>query len=236
MKKSDVFFLLGAVVVLLPFFVIPAVYDGFMWMTKNHPFIMSFLKFGILSTAGECIGQRIKNGEYAPKGFGVLPRGITWGFLGMLITAAMTIFSSGVPALLTQIGIVPDGTTYGELLRTGIMTSRSWYHVLAAFLVSVFMNCLFAPVFMVLHKVSDTHIMEHQGTLSGYFSRLEFGRIFASLDWTTIWNFLFKKTIPLFWIPAHTITFMLPPEWRVLFAALLGVMLGVFMSLATRKK
>ena len=52
----------------------------------------------------------------------------------------------------------------------------------------------------------------------------------------SLWGFLFKKTIPLFWVPAHTITFMLPPEYRVLFAALLGVMLGVFMSLATRKK
>ena len=236
MKNQDFYFILGCIVLLFPFFVIKPVYGAFMWMTINHPFLMAFIKFGILSTAGECIGQRIRSGEYAPKGFGVVPRGITWGFLGMLITAAMTIFSPVVPAVLTTIGLVPDGCSYGELLKTGILTSRSWFHVLAAFCVSLFMNCLFAPVFMVLHKVSDTHIMEHNGTLSGYFSRLDFGRIFASLDWTTIWNFLYKKTIPLFWIPAHTITFMLPPEWRVLFAALLGVMLGVFMSLATRKK
>jgi hypothetical protein len=103
-------------------------------------------------------------------------------------------------------------------------------------MISTFMNCIFAPVFMVLHKVSDTHIMNNGGTLRGYFSKLHFQQIFVNLDWATIWGFLFKKTIPLFWIPAHTITFMLPPEYRVLFAALLGVMLGVFMSLATRKK
>jgi len=236
MKKQDWFFVLGCAVVLLPFFVISSVYDAFMWMTVHHPFVMAFLKFGILSTAGECIGQRLREGSYAPKGFGVLPRAITWGVLGMLITAAMTIFSTGVPAVLNQLGVAPENTTYGDLLRTGILSSCSWYHVLAAFFVSLMMNTLFAPVFMVLHKVSDAHIMEHGGTLRGYFSPLAFGRIFASLDWNTIWNFLYKKTIPLFWIPAHTITFMLPPEWRVLFAAMLGVMLGVFMSLATRKK
>ncbi len=43
-----------------------------------------------------------------------------------------------------------------------------------------------------------------------------------------------KKTIPLFWIPAHTITFLLPEEFRVLFAAVLSVMLGVLLSLGSR--
>lgn len=234
-KRSDVYFGVACIVVLLPFFVYRPLYEAFLWATMHHPFMMAFLKFGILSTAGECIGCRIRTGEYVPKGFGVVPRGITWGFLGMLITAAMTIFSTGVPAVLAMLGITPTEGTYADLLKTGILTSRSGYHVLAAFAVSVFMNCLFAPVFMVLHKVSDTHIMEHGGTICGYFSRVEFGRIFKNLDWETIWNFLFKKTIPLFWIPAHTITFLLPPEWRVLFAALLGVMLGVFMSLAIKK-
>ena len=235
MKRTDLYFVIGCVAVLLPFFVSQPLYEAFLKATMGHPFMMAFMKFAILSTAGECIGSRIRTGEYAPKGFGVVPRGITWGFLGMLITAAMAIFSSGVPTVLSMIGIEPTGTSYGALLKTGILTSHSWYHVLAAFAVSVFMNCLFAPVFMVLHKVSDTHIMEHGGTIGGYFSRVEFGRIFRNLDWEMIWNFLLKKTIPLFWIPAHTITFLLPPEWRGLFAALLGVMLGVFMSLATRK-
>ena len=154
----------------------------------------------------------------------------------MLISAAMTIFSTGVPNVLNTIGIAPADTTYGELIRQSILSSQSLYHVLAAFLISTFMNCIFAPVFMVLHKVSDTHIMNNGGTLRGYFSKLHFQQIFVNLDWATIWGFLFKKTIPLFWIPAHTITFMLAPSYRVLFAALLGVMLGVFMSLATRKK
>lgn len=236
MRRSDLIFILAAILLLLPFFAVDAVQDWFIGSTREHPFLMAFLKFGILSTVGEVIGYRIKEGHYPAAAFGVVPRGITWGLLGMLITAAMTIFSAGVPALLEQIGIHPDGTSYRELIATSIFVSRSWYHVLAAFAISLFMNTIFAPFFMTIHKVSDQHINEHRGTLRGYFRPLHFGRRLAGLDWGMMWGFLFKRTIPLFWIPAHTITFMLPPEFRVLFAALLGVMLGVFMSLATRKK
>jgi hypothetical protein len=57
-----------------------------------------------------------------------------------------------------------------------------------------------------------------------------------TLNWDRQWNFIFKKTIPLFWYPAHTITFMLPGEYRVLFAALLGVALGVILAIGAKKK
>jgi len=50
------------------------------------------------------------------------------------------------------------------------------------------------------------------------------------------WGFVFKKTIPFFWYPAHTITFLLPGDTRVLFAALLGVALGVLLAIASHKK
>lgn len=236
MKRSDFIFIAAALVVLLPFLIFEPAGSWFVLSTKAHPFLMAFLKFGILSTAGEVIGYRIKEGRYPAKSFGILPRGIVWGFLGMLITAAMTIFSAGVPALLEQIGIRPEIYSYKELLGQSIFVSQSWYHLLAAFMISLFMNSIFAPFFMTIHKVSDSHIIDHQGSLRGFFSPMHFGRRLVALDWNMMWGFLFKKTIPLFWIPAHTITFMLPPEFRVLFAALLGVMLGLFMSLATRKK
>ena len=113
-KRSDVYFGVACIVVLLPFFVCRPLYEAFLWATMHHPFMMAFLKFGILSTAGECIGCRIRTGEYVPKGFGVVPRGITWGFLGMLITAAMTIFSTGVPAVLAMLDITPTEGTYAD--------------------------------------------------------------------------------------------------------------------------
>ena len=50
-----------------------------------------------------------------------------------------------------------------------------------------------------------------------------------------MWGFVYKKTIPLFWIPAHTITFLLPAEYRILVAALLGIVLGVILGIASLK-
>jgi hypothetical protein len=47
-----------------------------------------------------------------------------------------------------------------------------------------------------------------------------------------MWGFVFKKTLPCFWVPAHTITFMLPPHFQMVFAALLGVVLGVILAAA----
>jgi hypothetical protein len=39
----------------------------------------------------------------------------------------------------------------------------------------------------------------------------------------------------MFWIPAHTITFMLPVSLRILFAAALGIVLGIILALASQK-
>ncbi len=88
---------------------------------------------------------------------------------------------------------------------------------------------------MTFHKITDTHIIQNNGTLRGFFTPIQFKKIFVNLDWAVQWNFVFKKTIPFFWIPAHTITFMLPPQWRVLFAAVLGIVLGVLLAVASLK-
>lgn len=113
MKKSD-FIVIGCVIVcLLPFFVSDAVYSFYKTFNAEHGMIMSFLKFAILSTLGECIGLRISAGVYNRKGFGIWPRAIVWGVLGMGISMAMTIFSSGVPVFLKTMGmenaVIRDG-------------------------------------------------------------------------------------------------------------------------------
>ena len=64
---------------------------------------------------------------------------------------------------------------------------------------------------------------------------MEMARIFREINWEVQWDFVFKRTIPLFWIPAQTITFLLPEEYRVLFAAFLGVVLGVLLASASLK-
>ena len=108
--------------------------------------------------------------------------------------------------------------------------------VLIAFCISTFMNTIYAPVMMTLHKITDTHIMNNGGIITGFLRPIQMGEMFKSINWDIQWNFVFKKTIPFFWIPAHTITFILPQDYRVLFAAVLGIALGVILSLAARKK
>lgn len=228
MKKQDMYFAAGVVAFLLPFFACPAVYDWYIRFNDAHGMVMSALKFGILSTLGEVIGLRIQKGVYWERGFGVLPRALVWAVLGMGIKAAMVIFSSGTPRLMAYLGL-----TWAPAALAGAL---SWGKVFTALCVSVAMNTIFAPVFMTAHKITDMHILKTGGTLKGFFTPINIGAAFKAIDWDRQWNFVFKKTIPLFWYPAHTITFILPEQYQVLFAALLGVALGILLSLAGRKK
>jgi len=88
---------------------------------------------------------------------------------------------------------------------------------------------------MTLHKITDAHIARHGGAPVSLLRLPAVGDIMAGLDWRVQWNFIFKKTIPFFWIPAHTVTFLLPPDFQVLFAALLGIALGVILAIGVLK-
>lgn len=228
MRTKDFIFILIVILIFLPFMISDALYDWYLSFNAEHGMVMSFLKFGILATIGELLGLRISRGVYYFDGFGVLPRAIVWGILGMGINMAFIVFSTGVPAFAGYMGMNnPSG------VMSGALTPEK---VLLAFSISVVMNSIFAPVFMTLHKITDTHIMNNGGTLRGLFTPINMGEIMQNLNWKVQWGFVFKKTIPLFWFPAHTITFLLPGEMRVLFAALLGVLLGAILSTAARKK
>jgi len=113
----------------------------------------------------------------------------------------------------------------------GFTMDKLW----VALAVSVAMNTIFAPVFMTLHKITFAYIAAHGGSLKALVTPIPMADRFASLNWQAQWGFVFKKTIPFFWYPAHTITFLLPAEQRVLFAALLGIALGVLLAVSTKK-
>ncbi len=228
MKRIDFYFILVVVALFVPFFLSDRLYAGYQSFNDSHGMIMSFLKFAILSTLGELLGLRISTGNYLRKGFGILPRALVWGVLGMGINLAFIIFSTGVPAAAAYLGIADPAA-----IMTGPICLGK---VLLAFAISVCLNSIFAPVFMTFHKITDTHILATGGTLRGLFTPIPMGDIMQNLNWRVQWGFVFKKTIPLFWFPAHTITFLLPGEVRVLFAALLGVALGVILAVAARKK
>lgn len=217
--------IIGIVLFLMPFFVFDSVYQAYLTFNAQHGFIMSFIKFSVLATLGEVIGLRIKTGDYNQPGFGILPRAIVWGILGISIKVAFIVFATGTPNLLKYIGV----TDIASAMQGGF----SFTQLLVAFTISVLLNTIYAPILMTVHKITDMHIGKNGGTISGLFKRIEFGQLMVELDWKTQWNFIFKKTIPFFWIPAHTITFLLPSDAQVLFAAMLGVALGIILSLSS---
>lgn len=228
MKKTDLCFLLAIVAIFAPFFLSEGLYEWYISFNAAHGMVMSFLKFGILSTLGEMLGCRIATGNYVTPTFGVLPRMVVWGILGMGINMAMIIFSKGTPLFMVWMGME---NAVEAFVADGFTMDKLW----VALAVSVAMNTIFAPVFMTLHKITDAHIAACGGSLKALITPIPMAERFASLNWQAQWGFVFKKTIPLFWYPAHTITFLLPPEQRVLFAALLGIVLGVLLAVASKK-
>lgn len=230
MKKQDfvAVFLFGMLFVGIIFLMNIPLSDGHTF-NQDHGLFMSFVKFAILATMGECIGLRISQGVYYRREFGVLPRAIVWGILGLGMYFAFQIYPSGVIGLLNNLGCENSGEIFAS-------SNFTWGKVGIAFLISVVMNTTFGPVFMTLHKITDTHILSHDGRIKGFLTPINFKEIITHLDWGIQWGFVFKKTIPLFWFPAHTISFLLPGDYRILFAALLGVVLGIILSVANMKK
>jgi hypothetical protein len=203
---------LGGVIGLL---LVPATRGAFLALTGAHPYAMGFAKFALLATMGDLLSIRLACGRWArPRG--MLVKAAVWGLLGMSIVVMFVVFASGV-AGAAEAGLLPAGQgAPGRLLR--------------AFLASAAMNLTFAPAFMAAHRLSDTYIdMRAAGATPTLDQLLE------AIDWRGFFRRVVLITIPAFWIPAHTITFLLPSDFRVVVAALLSVALGVILS-STRRR
>ncbi len=72
------------------------------------------------------------------------------------------IFSAGVPPVLAYIGM-DDPSAY---LNGPLSVQR----IIVAFSISLFLNMFFSPVLMTAHRVTDAHIQNGKGTISGFFS------------------------------------------------------------------
>jgi hypothetical protein len=230
MKRSDYATLGVVALILLPFFIFPSSLELYRKLNSQYGYTASFIKFAVLATFGESLGLRIRSGRYWQKGFGLIPRAIVWGFLGVSIKMAFVIFGEGGPMILKTLGV-----TFPTAVPSAVFgqTDFSWIKLLAAFSVGVTLNLFFAPVFMTCHRITDMHIQNTGGTLKGFFTPIPVGRYIAEMDWATFWSFILKKTVPFFWIPAQTLNFMLPEEFRILVAAIYSIILGILLSVAS---
>jgi hypothetical protein len=224
MKRSDILFIVLFAGLFLPFILSESLYEFFLWFSNEWAFTASFIKFAILATMGEMLGSRIKSGIYLPEGFALIYRAVVWGFLGMTVKAAFVIFGGGVPLIASHFGMENP-----VAVMAGPVTGA---RVLLAFAISTFLNIFYAPVLMVTHRVSDLHIIEAAGDRRKLLKVPDVTRLLASIDWNSMWGIVLKKSIPLFWIPAQTVNFLLPEEYRILVAALYSTVLGVILAMA----
>ena len=215
MKKTDLIWT-SVLLVIITFLIYPTTHKLFMSAVELHPYLMGFVKFSILATMGELLALRVFLGMWKLP-VGIIYRMIIWGFFGVTFVLAFDLFAGGV-ATSTQHGLLP-------LFGGGVSK---------AFFTSALMNLMFGPVFMALHRVTDTYIDLGEGKLEKIL-KLKLANVVEKIDWYGFISFVVLKTIPLFWIPAHTLTFVLPAEYRVLVAAFLSIALGGILAIAKKK-
>ena len=196
--------------------IIPSSREIFEKLSGSHPYLMGFVKFALLATAGELIAIKMATGKFIKPCY-LIARIIIWGVIGIWITYMMKIFFLGSGAMISA-GLLP-----GKLLEPNSIA----YKLIRAFATAATMNLTFGPTFMAVHKCSDTYLALR--AKNGKAVKLT--EVINAVDWNRFVSFTLFKTVPIFWIPAHTVTFLLPPEYQVMLAALLSVALGIILNL-----
>lgn len=209
------FFVIAVFALFAGVLAIPATREVFESLSGDHPYLMGFVKFGLLATAGELIAIKMASGKFAKPVY-LIARIVIWGLIGVWITYMMKIFFIGSGAMMTA-GLLPGG----DLAPAGL-----GYKLIRAFATAATMNLTFGPTFMAVHKCSDTYLALRAQNGKG----VKLGQVIDAIDWKRFVSFTLFKTVPIFWIPAHTLTFLLPAEYQVMLAALLSVALGIILN------
>ena len=175
--------------------------DQFVAVTKAYPIPMGFLKVAILATFGEFVKTRRQTGEWRVSH--LWQRFFVWGLFGIWFTFAFSLFRVGVDS--------------------GLIENSLWFAGASAFSKSLWINVLggYGYIMMLTHEYCN-HCIEGQKLVNP----VEFGE---KID-KKVWFKTIPLTILIFWIPAHTLTFSLPPVFQVLCAAFLSVALGFILT------
>lgn len=214
MKKGD--YLWGlALLAWIAVLAVPVSRETFIAATDAHPYIGGFIKFSILATMGDLLGIRVLKGEWIiPKG--LHHRGVIWGIIGMMVTLVFTVFMGGAAAAQAA----------GRLPFQGSALAQ-------AFFGSTIMNVTFGPMMMAFHRFTDMYIDAMYEKNGG---KTRISQLVDRNDWHSLVEFSWLKTCPYFWIPAHTIVFLLPGQYRVLVSAFLSIALGLLLAISKKGK
>lgn len=201
-KKNDkIVSVLVLLITLLLIFIVSR--NFFLQFASDFKLLGGFVKFFLLASIGDFVGLRLREKTWKIP-HNMFLKAVIWGIIGVFIVMMFTIFTTGVT----------------ELQNTGILpfAGNKFFHSLFT---SILMNVIFAPTMMFFHRISDKRL-DGANTIS---------EAIAQVDWNGFVKTVLFKTIPLFWIPAHTITFLLPKEYQIIFAAVLGIFLGLLLSI-----
>ncbi|MDU5510908.1 hypothetical protein [Enterococcus gilvus] len=211
MKKGDIIWVL-LLAGLLALFVIPVTRDPILASSSAHPYIGGFIKFAILATMGDILGKRIASGNYQLS-LQVLFRAIVWGIIGCMVTLVFPVFMGGAGAAQARKLLPFAGVTFVQALCG-----------------SSIMNLTFAPAMNTFHRVMDIWIESAAAN-----EPVTLKKIIGKIDWVSFVTFNWLKVGIFFWIPVHTIVFLLPENLRVIVAAFCSIALGIILSFASKK-
>ena len=214
-------FVIAVFVMFAAVLIIPQTREVFEALSASHPYIMGFVKFALLATSGELIAIKMASGKFAKPAY-LVARIVIWGLIGIWITYMMKIFFLGAGAMM-EAGLLPGGKLSADSLG---------YKLIRAFATAATMNLTFGPTFMAVHKCSDTYLALRAQNGRG----VRLSEVIDAVDWKRFVSFTLFKTVPIFWIPAHTLTFLLPSEYQVMLAALLSVALGIILNIKKKAR
>lgn len=153
------------------------------------------------------------------------------GTLGELVAASLKARRPTLPCTPLQLLLkVLAWALLGLVIKAGFVGMKGFtralldHHILPAFLssgigwafsLSTLTNLFFGPQMMLFHRLEDNLILRRRG-FEGMMPAIR----------TLVW----------FWIPAHTLTFSLPPEFQVGLAALWSLALGVILGLGSSRR
>ncbi|KUO74112.1 MAG: hypothetical protein APF77_11715 [Clostridia bacterium BRH_c25] len=214
MKRGDIYWATGLLVWVV-ILIVPGLRSAFIAVTDAHPYAGGFVKFAILATMGDLLGIRILKGDYViPKG--LFYRAVVWGIIGIMVTLVFTVYMGGAASAQESARLPFKGSNLAQ-----------------AFFGSTVMNLTFGPMMMAFHRFTDMYIDAKHEKNGG---KVTIGELVDKNDWHSLVEFSWLKTCPFFWIPAHTIVFLLPYQYRVLISAFLSIALGFLLAIAKKGK
>lgn len=200
---------------LIAMLIIPATRAAYISANDSHPYIVGFFNFAILATMGDLLANRITSGKWTIN-ITTFFKLLIWGFIGAAITLFFGLGYAGVGAMQSAHMLPFAGTGFGSQFAHALFTA-------------ILLNVSFGPAMFVFHKFTDSYINARYNKKPS-----DLNSLIATIDWKTFFKFTVFTTLPCFWMPCHTIVFLLPKDYRVLLAAFLSIALGLLLSIKNK--